>query len=559
MPDDQVTIDPEFQPPASGEGQGRWLQLARIAALATSAFMLGWLFRSPTPSEPDATDAATSTTTLTRETTSTRVSGMAGLSVPLGEAVPGFSDTIIMAVFGDARGEAAVDLVRWRSLQRDPETIVSFRDGDDEHGWFAGLDVAGTWYAIHDSYGVLSVRPVTAATDDDIWMGPTREAIGLRVRDLAWHDTKPSRLAWLSCPRTPGGPGTLFTLDVTAHSAEPVPAAAVQDTCDEFAETWISSWGDWGFALGRSAVQVNGDGQEDDRTSWTILLDPGGAELAQREAGPGGADLVSAGPAGTIWTEHLGAEASSFLLALDGQQRTPVPGLIDGEWVDDAWWSPDDSLIALARTGTLADHPSMRIVDAATGKITAEIDEPGSAVGQACWSSDGRFFLYGRDRPGEGPSGAELVVYDTAAAAVAAELPLPEGHDFAEIRTFDPATAAEQLTPVDWGIATDEASWGPGVYTVHMIADARYLMPDQVEDVSGRLIWDEMVVDLCNIQIRIVGSGFLHIGDIFQTTEGCGSNPEAMQDAFVDFGLPGTACLSVRSGGLDHEYCAPLK
>jgi len=31
-----------------------------------------------------------------------------------------------------------------------------------------------------------------------------------------------------------------------------------------------------------------------------------------------------------------------------------------------------------------------------------------------------------------------------------------------------------------------------------------------------------------------------------------------MLPAFVDFGLPESACLFVRSDGIDDEYCAPL-
>jgi hypothetical protein len=91
-----------------------------------------------------------------------------------------------------------------------------------------------------------------------------------------------------------------------------------------------------------------------------------------------------------------------------------------------------------------------------------------------------------------------------------------------------------------------------------MIVDARPLTVDVVEDESGRLIWAETVVDLCGISSRQEGDGFLHIGDIFQTSEGCGTNPTAMQDAFDEFGLLETACVTVRLGGVDHEYCAPL-
>jgi hypothetical protein len=151
----------------------------------------------------------------------------------------------------------------------------------------------------------------------------------------------------------------------------------------------------------------------------------------------------------------------------------------------------------------------------------------------------------------------DWVVYDTA-TGVATELSVPEGQYLGEIRTSEPVPVAEQFTPVEWGIDLDEESWGPGVHTVFMEVDARPLLPGQVEGVSGKLIWDETVVELCNIGMDDVGNGSLHIGDTFQTIEGCGTNPTAMQDAFDEYGLPETACLAVRVDGLDHEYCAPL-
>ena len=112
------------------------------------------------------------------------------------------------------------------------------------------------------------------------------------------------------------------------------------------------------------------------------------------------------------------------------------------------------------------------------------------------------------------------------------------------------------FTPVQWRINLDDP--GPGVHTVFMEVDARPLTASLVDGLSGKLIWDETVVDLCRIGIRNLEDGFLHIGDIFQTSEGCGSNPTAMQDAFDEFGLPETACVTVTVGGEDHEYCAPL-
>jgi hypothetical protein len=128
---------------------------------------------------------------------------------------------------------------------------------------------------------------------------------------------------------------------------------------------------------------------------------------------------------------------------------------------------------------------------------------------------------------------------------------------FVPLRDLDEAIGG--YTPeMTWGITLDDPYWGPGIHTVFMIADFHPLTVDQVDDLSGTLIWDETVVDLCNIQFRHVGDGYLFVGDIFQTVEGCGSNPTAMQDAFDEFGIPNVACLTVTAGGVDHEYCAPL-
>ena len=556
MADDQVRIDPEFQPPPPGDGQGRWLRAAGVAGLVAAAFIFGWLLRSPSPAEPESKEAAsTSTTALTGDTTAsttarpstttTTVAGTAGLALPLGEAVPGFTDTVTMMVWSDA----GIDLMRWWPSQTTPETIVSF--SHDEPG-FAGLDASGTLYALHDENGVLSVRPVLGVVHEPWgWSSALREAVGLRVAALAWHDTEPGRLAWLSCSRTPGGPSILYTLDVTDGTAEPVPLRPIEDACGENSGVWLGGWGDWGFELGRWMDDRRGDS--------VVLLDADGTEIATLGHDLGETTFFVGGSGGTVWTDDpLGPGPSSFLLSLDGQRRGPVPGLADDEWVDGALWSSDGTRLALSPRRSENDVPLIRIVEVATGAVIDEITEPENEVWPRAWSRDGRFLFYERSSgdDGWGPSEVEWVVYDTA-TGVATELSVPEGQYLGEIRTVESAPAAEQFTPVEWGIALDEESWGPGVYTVFMTANASPLLPDQVEDLSGKLIWDETVVELCNIGMD-VGDGFLHIGDTFQTIEGCGANPNAMQAAFDEFGLPETACLAVRTGGLDHEYCAPL-
>lgn len=126
------------------------------------------------------------------------------------------------------------------------------------------------------------------------------------------------------------------------------------------------------------------------------------------------------------------------------------------------------------------------------------------------------------------------------------------------------------FTPVDWTIDLD--THGEGIHTIFMIADVSPMTVDDLQDLGGKLIWEgEVEINLCMdptyppvqwgkfISIRDVGDEFLRIGDGFQTNfqgAGCDIN-DAMQNAFVG-SLPETACLSVRSGDVDHAFCAPL-
>jgi hypothetical protein len=126
------------------------------------------------------------------------------------------------------------------------------------------------------------------------------------------------------------------------------------------------------------------------------------------------------------------------------------------------------------------------------------------------------------------------------------------------------------LTPDQWTIELD--TLGPGIHSIFMIARASPLTVSELQDFGGRLVWDQTQVELCTdpafppdisgelITVRDIGNGFLKIGDGFETNEqasGCNINAE-MQNAFDNFGLPGEACISVRTGGVDYEYCAPL-
>jgi len=135
------------------------------------------------------------------------------------------------------------------------------------------------------------------------------------------------------------------------------------------------------------------------------------------------------------------------------------------------------------------------------------------------------------------------------------------------IRTID---CELTFTPVEWTIARDTN--GAGIHTIFMIADVSPLVVDDIQDIGGELIWEETQITLCAdptyppvlwgkfISIRDVGDGFLRVGDGFQTNGqglGCDINT-TMQNAFDNFGLPKNACLSVRSGSTNHEFCGPL-
>ena len=202
----------------------------------------------------------------------------------------------------------------------------------------------------------------------------------------------------------------------------------------------------------------------------------------------------------------------------------------------------------------------IRIVDMDTGSVVAEVTTPDWESWPVTWSTDSRFLLlqqWPRETNGrEPPEDAGRLMFYGITAGTSVTVPLPP--EVWDIRAVEPLSVSDLFTPVEWGIVPDEESWGPGVFTVSMEVDVRPLLPDQVDDVSGRLVWDETVVDLCNIGIN-GGASVVHIGDTFQTIEGCGANPTAMQDAFADYGLPKEACLTARVDDVDHDYCAPLE
>lgn len=415
MPDDRVTIDPEFSSSSSaagvyGERSYRWIGFAALVVVAAA---LSWLLRSPesgapvavgdAPASPPSPEPASVIPAPQRH----RVGGM-----PLTDVVPGFADTLTTLTWRND----GVDVLRWRASQPVPETMLSL---DHEGGWNRDVDESGRWWVEIRRDEALTVH---AVGDGTAWAASPLQLDAMRgAWSAAWHDTRPGRLAWLACPgRAAGSFSTLYSIDVISETAELRALPLVDFTCQDRTVS-LARWGDWGALL--HTTDESGSGQ--------ALLDPGGTHVAMGRVGPEGEWFVGVGPDGaTVWTEGLGrSQSSSFLLPADGAERRPVPGLADRDRLESAQASPDGSKLALVPDLVANFGSEVRIVDADSGVTLAQIAEPESWVARIVWSTDSRFLIYERwpdvklNWAGV-PRDVELVFFDTEAeSAVAVSLP----------------------------------------------------------------------------------------------------------------------------------------
>lgn len=310
--------------------------------------------------------------------------------VPPAEAVPGFTDTIVM--FATPR---AHEVIRWEPSDRTPDVVLTVR------GLLSpvGLDVSAGWLAEISEDGALLVYPVPTVTGQRA----TSQVAATEVHSAIWHDTEAGRLAYLACPEPSSGIATLFTLDITNPAAEPMAIRTFDQGCMgddtfldgfEVGDVWVNSWRSDGVAL-----QVfNGDTFE-----W-VLIDIDGTEIP--------------------------AESDTMMLpeGPDGQRLNAEEIIASGETLRYASWSPDGTRVALLISVPNPDgQPGqiLRVVDAATGRSVVETPDLADSVitGALVWSSDGRFVLYhswyyppdsateGRD---EEAGSASLGLYDTA-------------------------------------------------------------------------------------------------------------------------------------------------
>jgi len=409
MPTDNVTIDPEFLPIERPRPRGvGWV------AIVGALLAVGLLLSLPAADTQSGLTVVAATTPVA--TTSPQASSVAPIQsvttgVPPGQAMPGFTDTITTITW---RREG-VDILRWRSWQPEPELELSL---DHTGGSNRILDASGSWLAEIRRQSVLEIRAVDGA---DSHQERTVAASGSDVVwSAVWHDTRPGMLAWLACPANASSTlATLRTVDVATPDTAPAATPLKGFPCDE-PGVWLARWGDWGLLLNSS----DGSGKQ-------VLVDTTGKETARGLLGRDGEWFVGVGPElETVWTEGPGrADASSFLVSLDGGDRLAVPGLARGERLESALISPDGSLLALVPDVDANFGSAVRIVAVGTGSLVAEIAEPSAWVDRVVWSSDSRFLVYERwpdiDSNWAGvPQSVELVLYDTETNSGVA-LPLP--------------------------------------------------------------------------------------------------------------------------------------
>lgn len=378
-----------------------------LAAGIVAAVAFGWLLGSGAPIEPngtegassvsDATDSETTPTTVTTTTSAPPPRGLAILDVPLSEAVPGFTDTIVMLT----TPSESFNVMRWRPSQPETEVVLSV----ERRGTPVGLDVSGNWFAENLDGGVLIVHSLR----DQSVTSPVPEAIGLRVESVSWHDTEPGWLAWLACSRSSSGSAVLYTLDIEDSAAEPVPVRAFEQGCLEDAWTdswdvdgvWLERWGHGGMLM-----EVAGGGDFDQ-----ILIDAQGSEIPIELD----SSMLADGPDGiSIWRDGREHRLDApFPASADGDQRSPVPILANDAWLFGASWSPDGRHLALnLEPGLTRPDGVFRVVHAATGAVIVKVEQSEFGVITTAWSNDGRFFLY--ESFDEGAQSAALVIYDTA-------------------------------------------------------------------------------------------------------------------------------------------------
>jgi hypothetical protein len=124
------------------------------------------------------------------------------------------------------------------------------------------------------------------------------------------------------------------------------------------------------------------------------------------------------------------------------------------------------------------------------------------------------------------------------------------------------------FTPVEWGIYSDVL--GESQHVIAMTANVEPMLPDEVQEISGSLVWPGTTVILCsgypttNLGLNVLSSDealpSVTIGDVFESASqypDCATN-DSMAQAFTENGLPEEGCLKIKTRDVWYEFCAPL-
>ena len=427
MAEDRVTIEPGFRPRSDPtRDRGHTLSWIGAVAMVVAAFIFGALVSLPTPAGDELAAASPTITTPrevdadhppTAEAPATTLPAdepqnqpLAALDVPLQEMVPEFADTILMLT----TPADSFNVIRWRASLPVTEVMLSLdrHESGEGDGWPLGLDASG--YRFAQAVSERTVRVHAVSSGSAAWQSGN---IGDGLVAVVWHDTEPSRLAWLECPQMTAGTTALATVDFWNEPPTPSILQSIDHDCEQL---WLQRWGDWGAVLmsDESPLLV-------DPAGTVVPFDPESRMLA---AGPDGATLwATSNPNGR--GETLVARSAT------GEHRVVIPDLSSDGVPSQASWSPDGAHVALSFGSDWADpgERGLRVMDVANGAVVAEFAEVGATVITMAWSSDGRFLIYESWRPQTG----KLVFYDTTTNTTTV-IPISEIVD--EIRVHDPAT-----------------------------------------------------------------------------------------------------------------------
>ena len=195
MAGEKVTIDPDFEPRSEPPSrQGHTVRRIGLLAVVVAVVAYGWLLQSsmspvPEPSEeaaPESTPRTNQTASMPPTTTSAapRRQPLAALDEPLETAVPGFTDTLVMLT----TPHESLNIMRSQPSQPKTKVVLSLSRNDPNSGGRPiGLDVSGNWFGQVREDGALTVYAIPTTQR----LRPLREAVGLHVRSMSWHNTDP--------------------------------------------------------------------------------------------------------------------------------------------------------------------------------------------------------------------------------------------------------------------------------------------------------------------------------------------------------------------------------